>query len=626
MTRTFYDEFRERAIEDPDAIAVYTESGVLTYSALDQRVQEIAEQLAAAGAGPGVPVGICIERNPDLLAGLLAILRSGSCYLPLDPKYPAERLKFMVEDSGTRLLLTTTASSSASPAGLAAVVLGAKVTIEPSTAPDSGPVPVVPPDTAYLIFTSGSTGRPKGVAIRHSGAAAMLSEMDSVLAGCDRGVVAAASSVCFDMSVMEIFHALCRGSAVVLLESPVHLPENQHADKVTRLYVIPSVMNALLDAGELPPNLRTVVFGGESLRRKLVDRVYQETTAERVFNAYGPTEGTVFCTFGPVPREESEEPSIGTRSVSTRVYVLDENLEQVPAGEPGELYLAGAGLASGYVNRPGTTAERFVPDPFADGERMYRSGDIVKRTADGRFHFVGRKDHQVKVRGFRIELEEVEARLTGLPQVREAAVVVRGDRLIAYVVPHGESKDGVWLDPALRGVITGQLATELPEYMVPATVVFLAAVPLAANGKLDRSALPSPPAGATGPATAAGTATEVALTEIWGQLLDLDPAAIGVEDAFYELGGNSLLVVRMARILSRRFGRRVSVADLFRFRDIADLGRWLDEDDSDATPAVVDAARRRAIARRSTLRDRTASTRNRVSVSLPPQQEPCHDR
>jgi acyl-coenzyme A synthetase/AMP-(fatty) acid ligase len=413
------------------------------------------------------------------------------------------------------------------------------------------------------------------------------------------------------MSVMEIFHTLCRGGAVVLVESAVHLPENQHADKVTHLNAIPSVMTALLDADDLPPNLRTVVLGGEPVRRKLVDRVYRETNADRVFNAYGPTEGTVFCTFKLVPEDETGEPSIGTPSAGARVYVLDENLRQLPAGEPGELYLGGAGLAPGYVNRPRTTAERFVPDPFLDGERMYRTGDVVKFTADGELDFVGRTDRQVKVRGHRIELEEVEARLTGCPEVREAAAVVRGNTLIAYVVPEGETRDGAWLDTDLKTVIIGRLNVEVPDYLVPETIVFLAALPLAPGGKLDRAALPRPPvADVAGPGEAAGTPTEVALSEIWGTLLDREPAGIGVRDAFYDLGGDSLLLVRMARALSRRFGRRVRVSTLFRFRDIASLGRWLDDDEDDATPAVVEAARRRATARRSMLRGRAIRTGN----------------
>jgi amino acid adenylation domain-containing protein len=607
VSDTLHAEFVEHAVKDPDAPAVYADAGVLTYRELNERSHELAGRLIAAGAGPGVPVGICVERTPDLLVGILGILRAGSCYLPLDPKYPAERLGFMVRDSGTRLLLTTPASRAGCPAGPTVVVLAGTTTTEPG----EKPVPVVPADTAYVIYTSGSTGRPKGVAIRHSGCVAMLAEMDRLYAGCDLSVASAASSICFDMSVMEIFHTLCRGGAVVLVESAVHLPESRHADKVTHLNAIPSVMTALLDADDLPPNLRTVVLGGEPVRRKLVDRVYRETNADRVFNAYGPTEGTVFCTFKLVPEDETGEPSIGTPSAGARVYVLDENLRQLPAGEPGELYLGGAGLAPGYVNRPRTTAERFVPDPFLDGERMYRTGDVVKFTADGELDFVGRTDRQVKVRGYRIELEEVEARLTGCPEVREAAAVVRGNTLTAYVVPEGGTRDGAWLDTGLKAAITGRLNAEVPDHLVPETIVFLAALPLAPGGKLDRAALPRPPvADVAAPGEAAGTPTEVALSEIWGTLLDREPAGIGVRDAFYDLGGDSLLLVRMARALSRRFGRRIRVSTLFRFRDIASLGRWLDDDEDDATPEVVEAARSRAAARRSRLRGRALRTGN----------------
>ncbi|MFD7411619.1 amino acid adenylation domain-containing protein [Kitasatospora purpeofusca] len=614
MTETLHSEFVAQAAKNPDATAVHSDAGVLTYGELNLRSKELAERLVADGAGPGVPVGICVERTPDLLVAILAVLRSGSCYLPLDPNYPAERLAFMVRDSGTRLLLTTPASRAGCPAGPTAVVLGESVTTEPGEKPSA----VVPEDTAYIIYTSGSTGTPKGVAVRHAGCVAMLAEMDRILEGCDLSGVAAASSVCFDMSVMEIFNALCRGGSLVLVESAVHLAESRHADRITHLNMVPSVMNGLLDAGALPPNVRSVVFGGEALRRKLVDRTYRETGVERVFNAYGPTEGTVFCSFGPVPAGGTDEPTIGPPTSTARVYVLDQELRRVPAGEPGELFLGGVGLAHGYVNRPRTTAERFLPDPFLAGERMYRTGDLVRFTEDGELRFLGRTDHQVKLRGYRIELEEVEARLTGCPEVREAAVVVRGNRLVGYVVPTGDAPEqagpvadatapaGPRLDAALQNAVTARLAAGLPDYMVPATVVVLPALPLGPGGKLDRGALPEPPApatGADGPRTAPSTPTEIALAEIWGELLDLDPAGIDVQAAFYDLGGDSLLLVRLARLMTRRFDRRVRVPDLFSFRDIASLGRWLD-DDSGATPEVVQSARQRADARRAALRGR----------------------
>ncbi|HEV2635643.1 MAG TPA: non-ribosomal peptide synthetase [Actinocrinis sp.] len=603
MTGTLHDSFLQNALKHPEAPAVYTDAGVLTYGELDERSAALAERLAAEGAGPGVPVGICVERTPDLLVGLYGILRSGACYLPLDPGYPAERLDFMIRDSGTKLLLTTAASRPNVPAGPTVLVLGDTVATEPGEQPEQ----VVPEDTAYLIYTSGSTGRPKGVAIRHSGCAAMSAEMDRILADCDLSVVAAASSICFDMSVMEIFHTLSGGGAIVLVPSAVHLPEAKHADKITHLNAIPSVMSVLLDAGGLPPNLRAVVLGGEPVRRKLVDRVYQETGAQRVFNAYGPTEGTVFCSFKLVPRDGDDEPTLGPPSAHARVYVLGQDLKPVPAGEPGELFLGGAGLASGYVNRPDTTAERFLPDPFRPGDLVYRSGDMVRFTADGELEFLGRTDQQVKIRGYRIELEEVEARLTGCPQVREAAAAVRDGRLVGYAVPAGEARTEAGFDVGLQAAVTSKLRAELPDYMIPEVIVFLPALPTAPGGKLDRAALPEPPAAAekSGPFEAAGTPTEVALAEIWGELLDLEPGGIGVRDAFYDLGGNSLLLVRLSRMTSRRFGRRIGVADLFRFRDIHSLAAWLDQDDGDATPEVVESARRRASARRAILQARS---------------------
>ncbi|WP_240119644.1 MULTISPECIES: amino acid adenylation domain-containing protein [unclassified Streptomyces] len=614
---TLHGRFLEHASRSPDAPAVFSDAGVMTYGELDRQSGMLAERLIAEGARPGVPVGICAERTPALLVGILGILRSGACYVPLDPKYPAERLRFMAEDSGTRLLLTTPASRGNCPQGPAAVVLGDPVTAEPGAVP----VMSVPSDTAYVIYTSGSTGQPKGVPIRHSSCAAMLAETDRIFAGCDVSGVAAATSVCFDLSVMEIFMPLSRGGAVVLVESAVHIAESRHMDRITYLSTTPSVVTGMLDGGGLPPTLRTVVLGGEAVRRRVVDRVYRETNADRVFNGYGPTEGTVFCTFKLVPPDEPGEPSIGTPSLTARLYVLDSDLRPVPEGAAGELYLGGAGLAWGYLNRPGTTAERFVPDPHLAGECMYRTGDIARFLPGGELGFVGRADHQVKLRGHRIELEEVEARLGGLPEVREAAVAVRpaggrtdGGSLVAYVVPQGEgagaSGTGPWLDAGLQAQINGRLGSALPDYMVPETCVFLSALPRSPNAKLDRAALPDPPAPeASAPTATAGTPTEAALTEIWADVLGREPGTIGSRDTFYDLGGNSLLLVRLAKRLSQRFDRRVGVSDLFRFRDIVALGRWLD-DDGDAVPEAVEEARRRAAARRSAVRDRARPVGN----------------
>ncbi|MGW1147310.1 amino acid adenylation domain-containing protein, partial [Streptomyces sp. NPDC002454] len=374
LAETLHGRFLERATQSPDAPAVLFDGGTVTYGELDRRSALLADRLTARGAGPGVPVGICAERTPDLLVAILGVLRSGACYLPLDPQYPEERLRFMVEDSGTRLLLTTPASRERCPGADAVLVLGEDPGVGAGPGAGGRPVATVPADTAYVIYTSGSTGRPKGVPIRHGGCAAMLDEVERVFAGCDLSGVAAVSSICFDLAVMEVFAPLSGGGAVVLVESALHLPESPHLDRVTYLSTVPSVMTGLLDAGGVPPALRTVVLGGETVRRALVDRVYGETSADRVFNGYGPTEGTVFCAFKLVPPDEPGEPSIGVPSSTARLYVLDEALRPVPEGRTGELYLGGAGLAPGYVNRPRLTAERFVPDPFLDGERAGISG------------------------------------------------------------------------------------------------------------------------------------------------------------------------------------------------------------------------------------------------------------
>nr|WP_239149187.1 non-ribosomal peptide synthetase [Streptomyces sp. SID12501] len=606
----------EHAALAPDTPAVYSDTGVMTYGDLDQRSALLAEQLVAEGVRPGVPVGICVERTPDLLVAVLATLRSGACYLPLDPKYPSERLNFMVEDSGTRLLLSTPASADRCPTGSRVLVLGGSGAAEPRSGAVQAPAATAPTDTAYLIYTSGSTGTPKGVPIRHSSCAAMLSEADRIFAECDLSGVAAVTSICFDLAVMEIFVPLSRGGAVVLVDSAVHLLESPHLNRVTHINSVPSVMASLLDGGSMPAGLRSVVLGGEAVRRRLVDRVYAETKVEQVFNGYGPTEGTVFCTFKLVPRDEPGEPSIGSPASTARVYVLDDRLRPVPEGEAGELYLGGEGLAWGYLNRPGLTAERFVPDPHLDGERMYRTGDIGRFLPGGELEFIGRADHQVKVRGYRIELEEAESWLAGCPEVREAAVAVQArdeqphtGSLVAYVVsdeprPADSEGEDLWLDEALQARITKRLGALVPDYMVPEKVVFLAGLPVSPNGKLDRAALPEPPASVV-PVTKepASTPTEAALVELWAQLLKRDPQTIGIHDTFFDLGGDSLLLIRLAKQMTRRFGTRVGVSDLFRFREITALAGWLDNGDG-AEPDAVTEAKRRAMTRRSMVRGR----------------------
>nr|ADZ28492.1 A-PCP (NRPS) [Salinispora pacifica] len=610
VSPTLHGGFLAHAAKHPDTAAVFSDTGVLTYGQLDEASAALAERLSALGVGPGVPVGVCVERKPDLLVAILGVLRAGACYLPLDPQYPASHLAFMVADSETHLVVTTQASRDACPDGCTALVLeDVETVVGPS------PVASVPDDSAYLIYTSGSTGVPKGVPIRHSSCGAMLGEVDRIFADCDMSGIAAVTSVCFDLSVMEIFSALSRGRALVLVDSAAHLPESSHAERVTYVSTVPSAMTSLLDAQAVPAGLRTVVLGGEPVRRSLVDRIYRETNVAFVFNGYGPTEGTVFCTFKLVSPDESGEPSIGTPSLTARVYVLDEELRPAAVGEPGELYLGGDGLTWGYLNRPGLTAERFVPDPQVAGERMYRTGDVARLTEAGEIEFMGRSDLQVKVRGKRIELEEVEARLADCPEVQTAAAAVLEQTadtrtLIAYVVPAVEASDqsGPWLDAHLQAVIRKKLSAKLPDYMVPESIAFLSELPLSPVGKLDRTALPSPPSVEAMPSgDYATTDTERALAEIWGALLDRSPQSIGTRDTLYDLGGNSLLLVRLAKRIGQRFSRKVGVADLFRFRDISSLAKWLD-DESGSSPEVIEQARRRASIKRSMVRGQSPSS------------------
>ncbi|CAL9324727.1 Linear gramicidin synthase subunit B (plasmid) [Streptomyces sp. SudanB66_2053] len=450
----------------------------------------------------------------------------------------------------------------------------------------------MPSDTAYVIYTSGSTGEPKGVVIQHESCDAMLTEAAQVFAGCDLSGVSALTSISFDLSVLDLFLPLSHGGAVVLAQSALHLPDSPHLDRVTHLTAVPSAMASLLDAGALPPRVRSVFVGGEVLRRSLVDRIYQESTAERVFNAYGPTEGTIFCAIKEVERDDVHEPTLGPPSRHARIYVLDRERRPVPNGDIGELWLGGEGLAWGYLNRPDLTAERFLPDAQVAGARVYRTGDLVRLNGAQELEFVGRVDHQVKVRGHRVELEEVEAKLADIAGVRQVAAIVRNDRLLAYVEPQSLNASD----------IKRTLQASLPDYMIPDVIVPLENLPLTPSGKSDRAALPEPP-DPSQQVPAAGTSprtdTERALADIWAELLQLPADSIGVHDSFYDLGGNSLLLTRLANLVTERFGRRTRIADLFRFRDIRALATWLDG--QEAERQLMLRIKSRATSRRSTL-------------------------
>jgi amino acid adenylation domain-containing protein len=567
-----HELFERQAERTPGAPALVHENEVLTYAELDARANRLAHHLRARGVGPETRVGICMERTPDLVVSVLATLKAGGAYVPLDPAYPRERLGFMLEDAAVEAVLTTTGLAGRLPPGRAEALcldaLREEVATRSDTAPGSG---VTPQNLSHVIFTSGSTGRPKGVMIRHSSVVVLLHWLREVVSDGERASVLFSTSINFDVSIAEVFGTLCWGGKLVLVENALQLAGVR--EPVTYASMVPTAAAELLRTGGIPASVRTLNLGGEALPNELAQGLYALGTVERVGNLYGPTEDTTYSTYSRVGKG-ADRVLIGRPVPGTRAYVLDGYLSPVPVGTGGELYLAGEGLARGYAGRPELTAERFLPDPFGPaGSRMYRVMDRVRWRAGGELEYLGRLDHQVKVRGYRIEPGEIEARLAEHPAVREATVLAREDgpgsegrRLVAYYV--GEEAGA----EALRA----HLSERLPEYMLPAAYVRLDGLPLTPNGKLDRGALPAPgyDAYARRGYEAPEGETEQALARIWSELLGVEQ--VGRRDGLFDLGGHSLLAVQVIHRVRQALGRELTLVDLFVQPTLADLARKLE--------------------------------------------------
>jgi amino acid adenylation domain-containing protein len=569
---------------DPGAVAVVMGEARLTYGELAARAARLARRLRARGVGPEVVVGVCLERSLEMVVGLLAVLQAGGAYLPLDPADPPERLALLLADARADLVLTR--ARDRDRLGAAAVTVVAIDTPgddgEADPAPDLAIDPVGADRLAYVMYTSGSTGRPKGVEVPHRAVVRLLFGVDYVSFGPGERILQVAP-LGFDASTFEIWGALLHGGTCVLhpecVPTAAGLGRAIGEHEVTTLFLTTALFNHVVD--EPPPELarlRHLLAGGEPASAVHFARARAALPATRLVNAYGPTEGTTFATCHEVttaPAPGSSVP-IGRPLANSRVYLLDAVGEPVPVGVPGEIHIGGDGLARGYRNQPALTAERFVADPFApEGEgRLYRTGDLARARADGVLEFVGRRDQQLKVRGFRVEPAEVEAALTRHADVARAAVVRREDRagdarLVAYVVPrNGVAPTGAELRAHL-------LAT-LPRYMVPSTFVALAGLPLNGSGKVDRAALPAPPGPEPRPGAAdrPRTPVEELVAGIWAEALGHDH--IGRHEEFFELGGHSLLAIQVVARLRQALDRDVPAAVLFEAPTIAELGARLE--------------------------------------------------
>ncbi|MFL6203049.1 MAG: amino acid adenylation domain-containing protein, partial [Thermoanaerobaculia bacterium] len=544
----------------PEALAVGPD---LTYGELEARANRLARRLIALGVGSETRVGVFLERSPELPLALLAVLKAGGAYLPLDPDHPAERLAFILEDSAVPVLITSGALSARVPSGGARIVLldDSETWQESAERPR---VPGGPSSLAYVIYTSGSTGRPKGTELSHAGLLNLIDWHQRAYGIAPEDRTTQVASPAFDASVWEIWPTLAGGASLhvppeEVRSSPPDLLAWLAAERITVSFLPTPLAEACL-ALELPDGLtlRALLAGGDRLHR------VARTLPFRLINHYGPTEGTVVTTAGEVDGGEASPP-IGRPIDNFRVHVCDRHLQRVPAGVAGELLIGGIALARGYLGRPDLTAERFIPDPFEDGERLYRTGDLVRWRKDGQLDFVGRTDHQVKIRGFRVELGEIEAVLREHPEVRDAAVVARDGRLVAWVTPDRIASEG------LRAF----LADRLPAYMVPSAIAALAELPLSPNGKVDVSALPAPEPQRSLEKAAPRTPTEEMLAAIWAQVLDL-PANPGPDDDFFALGGHSLLATQVLSRIRESFRVEPPLRAVFESPTLADLGRVVD--------------------------------------------------
>jgi amino acid adenylation domain-containing protein len=588
--KTIQQLFEEQAAAAPAATAVLFEDQELTYAQLNDRANRLAHHLLRRGVARGNPIGLCLHRSPELIVGLLAILKAGGAYVPLDPSYPDERLAFMLRDTASPLILAhqpTTSRLKRFVRETPILCLDADAAAIARESADNPAVGVTARDLAYVLYTSGSTGIPKGVLVGHRAVVRLVRDTDYCHFGPGE-VFLHLAPLAFDASTFEIWGPLLNGSRLaVLAPGPFALDALAaaiHRYRVTTLWLTAGLFHLVVEQRvEMLGQLCQLVAGGDVLSPPHVGRVLDTLDDGVLINGYGPTESTTFACCYRMKKgyRLGERIPIGRPIANTSVYVLDDQLQAVPAGTAGELYIGGDGLAHGYLNDPALTQEKFIADPLssAPGARLYRTGDRVRYLEDGNLEFLGRFDHQVKIRGHRIEPGEIEATLQQHPEVRQTAVIARAQpqsekQLVAYVV--AASRNRVSADELKR-----YLAERLPPYMIPAQMVFLDGLPLNGNGKVDRSALPAPESLGVheNPANVMESgglhpplALEEELTALWGKILN---RPVGRAENFFDLGGTSLQWMELHAELTKLLGPELSLTELFEHPTVQSLADWL---------------------------------------------------
>jgi amino acid adenylation domain-containing protein len=573
--KCIHELFEAQVERTPDAIALEFEDNQVTYRELNRKANQLAHHLVSLGIGPEKLVGICVERSVEMVVGLLGILKAGGAYLPLDSAYPKERLRFMVEDAQVSAIVTqeklldrTQDSAPSTQYSLLCLDRDQNAVEKENT--ENPKRNVSSENLAYVIYTSGSAGQPKGVAIEHRNTFALLNWARSVFTFDELTGVLASTSICFDLSVFELFVPISWGGKIILVENALSLRASD-ANGITLVNTVPSAMTALLAAGALPDSARVVNLAGEPLRPELVNQLYQTGKVEKVYDLYGPSETTTYSTFSR--RAVNGPATIGRPISNTQIYLLDSNLQPVPVGVPGETYIAGAGVARGYLNRPELTAEKFTTDPFSSdsNSRLYRTGDLARYLPNGDIEFLGRIDNQVKIRGYRIELGEIEAALNLHPVVKESVVVTyqwdgsSETQLVSYVVQDKASTSDI-------NELSSYLTTKLPAFMIPPVIVSMEVLPLTPNGKIDRAKLPTPEKlrselniAPIGPRSE----LEELVANNWREILQIDN--ISVHDNFFTLGGHSLLAIQVVSRLQEAFNKEVPLRILFDAPTITEL-------------------------------------------------------